>query len=199
MSCVLLHSVTPLWIWGMGLNTRSLINMINWGVSAPCNLIPANWDFSHIFPEQNASPNERAGFHSQICGQQQEPGPADLLRLRWSALSRTQLPVQPQWIAAHPFFSVGDLGLLGSRSDPTVGERVRVRSQSQQSWTGLHTSTMPSNHQPLLPWPSLGMAGPLRWVMGVSLLEGHYSGRWPMIKGACGQAKGAVEAVKARG
>lgn len=45
---VLLHTVTPLWIWGMGLNTRSLINMINWGVSVSCNLIPANWDFSHV-------------------------------------------------------------------------------------------------------------------------------------------------------
>lgn len=32
--------------------------MINWGVTAACNLIPANWDFSHISPEQNAFPNE---------------------------------------------------------------------------------------------------------------------------------------------
>lgn len=68
--------------------------MINWVVTAACNLIPANWDFSHISSEQNAFPNEHGCFHSVICGQQQEPGPADLLSPWWSALSRTQLLVQ---------------------------------------------------------------------------------------------------------
>lgn len=70
--------------------------MINWGVTASYTLIQANWDFSHISPEQNTFPNERGCFHSLICGQQQEPGPADLLGPWWSALSRTQLLAQPQ-------------------------------------------------------------------------------------------------------
>ncbi|KAL7396623.1 hypothetical protein ABVT39_008799 [Epinephelus coioides] len=95
--------------------------MINWGITAPCNLIPANWDFSHISPEQNAIPNEGSCFHSLICGQQQEPGPADLF---------------------------GDFGLLSSRPDPTGVKRTGVRSQSQQPWTSLWISTVPSNHKP---------------------------------------------------
>lgn len=44
---VLLLTITPWWIRGIGPNMRSLINMIIWGVTSPCNLIPANWDFSH--------------------------------------------------------------------------------------------------------------------------------------------------------
>lgn len=66
--------------------------MINWGVIAPCSLIPANWDFSHISPEQNAFPNERGCFHSLICVQQQEPGPADL---PWSPVVSTEPDAAP--------------------------------------------------------------------------------------------------------
>ena len=196
---VLLPTITPLRIWGMGLDARSLINMINWGVTAPCNLIPANWDFSHISPEQNAFPNERGCFHSLICGQQQEPGPADLLGPRWSALSRTQLLVQLQWIAAHPLFSAGPLTLLRSRHDPTGGEQARVRTQSQQPWTGLHTSTLPSDCQPLLLWPGSGMAGPPVVSQGVSLLEGHCSDCWTMIKSSLWSSQGRQRSSESEG
>lgn len=70
--------------------------MINWAITTLCNLIPANWDFSHISPKQNAFPNECGCFHCLICGQQQEPGLPDLLGPQWSVLSRTQLLVQAQ-------------------------------------------------------------------------------------------------------
>lgn len=109
-----------------------LINMINSGVTAPCNLIPANWNFSHISPKKNAFFNEHDCFQSLICGQQWEPGLADLLGPGWSTLSRMQLLLQLQWIAAHPLFSAG--GFLSSRTDPT-GEQPTEQGQVAESTT----------------------------------------------------------------
>lgn len=195
----LILPITPWWIRGIGLNTRALINMINWGVTALCSLIPANWDFSHISPEQNACPNERGRFHSLICGQQQEPGPADLLSPWWWVLSRTQLLVQSHWIAAHPLLSAGALGFASTRPDPTGGEQARVSSQSQQPWTGLRASAVPFDHQPQLTWPRSSLAGLPVVSQGVSLPVGHCSSRWPMMKGLVVKARRLKGAMKVRG
>lgn len=175
--------------------------MINRGVTALCNLIPANWDFSHISPEQKAFPNERGHFYSLIRGQQQEPGPADLTRV-------------PPVVSAEPDAAPGAATLNGC-SSPVLcrspwscghqawphgeGEQAGVSTHSQQPRTGLHTSAVPSIHHSPLTWPGSSLAGLPVVSQGVSLPMSHCS--WSLLtndKRILVRPKGAVGAKRVR-
>lgn len=117
---VLILTVMPWWTWGIVLNSRGLINMINSGATAQCNLQLIGTFHTYLQSRVLFIMNS---FHSLICGQQQEPGLADLLGLQWSALSRTQLLVQPHWIDAHTLFSAGDLSHWAPGLTPMEGSR----------------------------------------------------------------------------
>lgn len=158
----------------------------SWCVTAVCYLIPANWDFSHISTVQIAFSNEHSSIHSLICGWQQESRWADLHGPGWSALNRTQ---------------------LNSCSSPALCRRSRsselqiwpIKDKASQGQVPesttldcpLHTSAVPSGHQPLQVWPCSGLArlpvvsqGSLSWRLIVAAAD-----QWQR---ACGQDTGAI-------